>query len=250
MPIRPIKGSLAQIFFITFRELAIVAVAFFAYMSTRKLFLSDSYDAILNARQIIALEKDLGFFWEPALQSWVIDNFKAAVIFLNWAYIISYSPVILLTGLVLFAFDRSGYYYYRNVVLASLSVAIVVFILFPTAPPKLIPTHFIDTMQVLGPSFYGGEEMNRYVNIYAAMPSMHFSWGLIFGVICWRYRNKCIKSLGVIFVATILLAITITGNHYIVDAIAGSVITAAAFTVMELATRLRSSRLRNRERAD
>ena len=242
MPVRAIKEFLAQNLVITFREVAIVAVLLLAYMSTRKLILSDSYTAIINARQIIALEKDLGFFWEPTWQTWAVTHAKAAVVFLNWAYILSYGPVMLLTGVALFGFDRHGYYYYRNVMFVALSVALIVFILFPAAPPRMIPAYFVDTIQLLGPSSYGGEGMNRFVNIYAAIPSMHLSWGIIFAVICWRYGKPYLTALGVFFSILVFLSITITGNHYIADAIAGAVITGVGFAVVELAKRLRSYR--------
>ena len=250
MPVRAIKGFLAQNLVITFREVAIVAILILAYMSTRKLFLSDAYTATINARQIIALEKDFGFFWEPAWQTWALSHAKVAVVFLNWAYILSYGPVMLLTGLALFSFDRHGYYYYRNVMFVALTVAIIVFILFPAAPPRMIPAYFVDTIQLLGPSSYGGEGMNKFVNVYAAIPSMHLSWGIIFTVICWRYGKTYLKALGVFFSAMVFLAITITGNHYIADAIAGGVITGVGFAVVELAKRLRSYRLQRLERAD
>lgn len=221
------------------KEAAIIAVAFLAYMATRKLLLPDFAAASIHARQIISLEKALGYFWEPAWQSWAIGHFKAAVIFLNWAYITSYAPVILLTGLAMYRFNRRRYYYYRDTVILALAMAIAVFILFPLAPPRMVPAYFVDTIQVFGPSLYGGEEMNRYVNIYAAMPSMHFSWGIIFGVICWQCGSKWIKALGVIYAALVFLAITVTGNHYITDAIIGGLITAVAFGFMGLARRIR-----------
>ena len=54
-----------------------------------------------------------------------------------------------------------------------------------------------------------------------------------------RTRGKWFKIVGVAYPAMTLLAITITANHYIMDAIGGTILMMMAFAVVELGFRRR-----------
>ena len=129
------------------RELAIVAAAYWAYMYSRALVFDDfRATAISNASAVISFEKSLGFFWEPEWQAWAISSAKNLVIFFNWAYIITFWPILILTGFILYLVNRQRYRYYRNVVLVSFILALFGFMLFPLAPPRMMAEHFVDTI--------------------------------------------------------------------------------------------------------
>ena len=217
------------------RELAIVIGAYWAYMYSRVLVFDDfGATAISNASTVISLEKSLGFFWEPEWQAWAIASAKNLVIFFNWAYIITFWPILLTTGLILYLVNRHRYRYYRNVVLVSFILALLGFMLFPLAPPRMMADHFVDTIKAFGPAFYASREFANFYNPYAAMPSLHFSWTLMFGMLFIRTPGKWFKIAGVVYPAVTLLAITITANHYIMDAIGGTILMALAFATVEL----------------
>ena len=222
------------------RELTIVVVAYFVYMYTRALVISDFQSTALeNARRIIDFERSVGIFWEPGWQNWAIDSARELVIFFNWAYIITFWPIIAVVGVTLYITNRTRYKYYRNIVLLSFAIALVGFMIFPLAPPRMIAEHFVDTIKAFGPSGYASREFANYYNAYAAMPSLHFSWTVMFGVLFLSTPNKWIKVFGVIYPTMTLLAITITGNHYIMDAVGGGLLVLGAFLTMELGIRRR-----------
>ena len=217
------------------RELAIIAGAYWIYMYTKSLVFNDfGATALANAGTIISLEKSLGFFWEPEWQAWTITSARALVVFFNWAYIVTFWPILLTTGTILYVVNRPRYKYYRNIVLLSFVLALLGFALFPLAPPRMMVEHFVDTIKAFGPTFYASREFANFYNPYAAMPSLHFSWTVLFGVIFLRTGNKWVKLLGIIYPTLTLLAITITANHYIMDAIAGGALIILAFAIMEL----------------
>ena len=222
------------------RELTIVIAAYFVYMYTRALVISDFQSTALeNARRIIDFERSVGIFWEPGWQSWAIDSARELVIFFNWAYIITFWPIIAVVGVTLYITNRTRYKYYRNIVLLSFTIALVGFMIFPLAPPRMIAEHFVDTIKAFGPSGYASREFANYYNAYAAMPSLHFSWTVMFGVLFLSTPNKWIKVFGVIYPTMTLLAITITGNHYIMDAVGGGLLVLGAFLTMELGIKRR-----------
>ena len=222
------------------REIALVVGAYFVYMYSRTLVFSDFQStALANAGRVIQFEKNAGFFWEPAWQAWAIESARSLVIFFNWAYIVTFFPIVLTASVVLYVTNRDRYRYYRNVVLLSFLIALVGFMLFPLAPPRMIAEHFVDTISAFGPSGYASRELANYYNAYAAMPSLHFGWTLMFGVVFLRSNNVLLKAFGVIYPTVTLFAITITANHYITDAIGGGLLILASFLVMELGIRRR-----------
>ena len=222
------------------REIALVVGAYFVYMYSRALVFSDFQStALANAGRVIEFEKNAGFFWEPVWQAWAIESARSLVIFFNWAYIVTFFPIVLTASVVLYVTNRERYRYYRNVVLLSFLIALVGFMLFPLAPPRMIAEHFVDTISAFGPSGYASRELANYYNAYAAMPSLHFGWTLMFGVIFLRSNNILLKAFGVIYPTVTLFAITITANHYITDAIGGGLLILASFLVMELGIRRR-----------
>ena len=236
----PLKWVPLRILLRHLRELLIIGGAYFLYMYTKSLVFDDiEASALANASTIIALEKSLGFFWEPHWQEWAITSAKAVVVFFNWAYIFTFWPIILTAATILYVSNRPRYIYYRNVVLLSFVLAMLGFMLFPLAPPRMVAGQFVDTIKAFGPAFYASREFANYYNPYAAMPSLHFSWTVMFGIVFLRSGNKWVRVLGVLYPLLTLLAITITANHYIVDAIAGGILIAGAFAALELGIRRR-----------
>lgn len=222
------------------RELAIIAGAYWAYMYTRSLVFQDFESAALaNASIIISLEKSAGFFWEPEWQAWTISSAKTMVVVFNWTYIVTFWPIILTTGFILYLVNRQRYRFYRNVVLISFALAIVGFMVFPLAPPRMITDHFVDTIKAFGPAFYASRELANFYNPYAAMPSLHFAWTLMFGILFLRTPNRWLKVLGLAYPIITLLAITITANHYFMDAIGSVLLMAVAFATLEIGFRRR-----------
>ena len=221
-------------------EMGVVIVSYATYLLTKGLVYPDlDAKGLQNAGRVISAEKGLGVFWEPGWQSWILDHLEGLALFFNWTYIFTYWPIIIVVGLTLYIINRPRYYYYRTIFAINLVLALLIFMLFPVASPFNFPDYFVNTIQSLGPSYYGSSEMGSYYNTNAAMPSLHFSWTVILGVLFLRTFKGWFKLLGVAYPIMTFFAITITGNHFILDAVAGGALAAAAFVVMELGFRRR-----------
>ena len=225
------------------KELAIIAGAYFVYMFIRKFLVPNIEPAAFeHAVRVVDFELSAGFLWEAAWQSWAIESAKALVIILNWAYIITFWPILITTGLILYVVNRGKYAYFRNIVLLSFVLALILYASFPLAPPRYLPEYgFVDTIQKFGPTWYGGREMHVYYNAFAAMPSLHFGWTVLFGVLFLSMKSKWIKPLGIIYPAMTFFAITITGNHYIIDAVGGALVISASFGLYWLIRKVRAN---------
>jgi len=212
-------------------ELLLYLAAYLAYVFSRGLVYGNAREVgIINGGRIADWQRELGFLWEPGWQAWALEHAQGIVVFLNWAYIVTYWPVILGLALFLFLRRRAKYYFYRTVVFLNLMAALLIFMLFPVASPFAIPGAGLeDTIQLLGPALYGSEEMAVFYNTSAAMPSLHFSWTVILGVYLWRSLPGGFKAMGVLYPAMTFFAITVTGNHFMLDALVGGVLVGLCF---------------------
>ncbi len=219
----------------TFAEISLYVGAYLVYVFSRGLVFDNVRQVgIVNGGRIADLQRDLGFLWEPGWQAWALEHVRGIVVFLNWAYILTYWPVILGLAIFLFIRNRRKYYYYRTVVLLNLIAALLSFMLFPVASPFAIPgVGLVDTIQAFGPALYGSETMAVFYNTTAAMPSLHFSWTVILGVYWFRSLPGGFKAVGLLYPAMTFFAITVTGNHFVLDAIVGGVLAGLCFGIVE-----------------
>lgn len=231
-------------------EVALYVGSYLVYVFSRGLVYDNVREiGIFNGERIADLQRQLWFLWEPGWQAWAIEHVKPIVVFLNWTYILTYWPVILALAIYLFLRNRREYYYFRTVVLIDLIAALTIFALFPVASPFAIPgVGLVDTIQAFGPAFYGSESMATFYNTNAAMPSLHFSWTVILGVYWLRSLPGGFKAAGVLYPALTFFAITITGNHFILDAVVGGALAGLSFGAVEgyraVAARVRQDEIR------
>jgi hypothetical protein len=190
--------------------------------------------AFIHAESVINLEKDLGFFWEPALQGWALNTSDWLVVFFNWAYILTFYPIIITASVILYLKSRTRYRHYRNVVLLSFLFALAAFAIFPLAPPRMLTRDFVDTMAIFGPAIYSGSEGASFYNAFAAMPSLHFGWSVLFATIFFRSGNRKLRVLAFIYPSMMLFTIVVTGNHYFIDAIAGGIVIIISFGIVNM----------------
>ena len=207
-------------------EIGLVALAFLLYFLVRGSVVQRDAEALANARDIIELEKTLGFFWEPDLHSAILDN-RVLIQLFNAIYFWLDFPLIVALGLWLyFSGRRHEYTVARDSLLASGAIALVVYHLYPVAPPRLVPElGFVDTVNEYSHFSYQAQSMQPFVNPYAAVPSLHYGWAvLVGGVMIWAGPNVWLKGLGVFMPIGQLSSIVFTANHYILDAMAGLVV--------------------------
>ncbi|MCJ7510281.1 MAG: phosphatase PAP2 family protein [Dehalococcoidia bacterium] len=217
-------------------EAALVAVAFLLYFLVRGSVIDRPHEAFQNAKDVIDAERWLGIFWEPHMQEWIMGN-RVLIQVSNYVYFWLHFPLIIAFGLVLYFADRHKYTVLRDAFLASGAISLIIYGLYPVAPPRLLPElarefhvvldgdlrTFVDTMNVHLGYGYQAQSMRPFVNPYAAVPSLHFGWDfLLGGGIIWAFRRyPFIWPLGVALPVTQIFAIAVTANHYFLDALVG-----------------------------
>ncbi len=231
------------------RELAIFAAAYLTYFGVRAVTEGRPWRAFDNAMTIHRLEVDLGLDWEGVVQNAVLGS-QLLVDITNAVYIYGHWPVLIGAGVLLFRLRRAHYYRLRNVCLLTGLVGLVIFTLFPVAPPRLTDLPVIDTVtrdsegyrQILPASL---------VNEYAAMPSFHAGWNLLVGVIAFgASRHWLVRTFAIVMPASMAFAVVATANHFVVDVVAGVAIVLVALGLARRFERRRLDRGDAHERGD
>jgi hypothetical protein len=217
------------------REMALVIFAYFTYFAVRGITVGSEADAVANADNVVALERSLGIFREPAMQRAILDD-RWLVDIMNWMYVWGHWPLIILVAVWLYLNWPASYRLYRNAFLISGAIGLVCFALFPVAPPRLADVDIVDTV-TLHSNSYRVLQPPGLVNQYAAVPSLHFGWNLLIGIIFITHaRSLPARALGIVIPVVMFMAIVLTANHYIIDAVAGG---AVALTGLAIAASLR-----------
>jgi hypothetical protein len=213
-------------------ELVVVVLAFLLYFFIRGAVVDREADAFANARELVDLERSLGMYWESGMQGWIVGS-EPLIRLVNWVYFWGHMPVVVAFAAWLYFRQPRTYALVRNAFLASGAIAIVIYAAYPVAPPRLLPdAGFVDTMAIYDRVGYQTQESQAFVNPFAAMPSLHFGWALLLGLTVARVGRRPAWVLsGVAWPVAMFFSIVLTANHWIVDAIAGGIVSFAGLGV-------------------
>ncbi|HET6740242.1 MAG TPA: phosphatase PAP2 family protein, partial [Kribbella sp.] len=206
------------------RELIVIAAAIVLYFGVRGLITTRIDVAYRNAEHVVSWERSAGVFVEPELQGAVIGHGRLVEV-LGDIYIFGHWPVLLTTLLWLLVRHRDAYRVFRNAMLLSGAAGLVIFTLFPVAPPRFLPAYgFVDTVTE-NTSAYRVLQPPAFVNQYAAVPSLHFGWNLLMGIaVASLGTHWVIRLFGWLMPVLMLAAIVLTANHYVFDGVVGGTI--------------------------
>jgi membrane-associated phospholipid phosphatase len=211
------------------RQLLILVGVDVIYELGRGIADSTREDAIRHGQQVIDFERGLHSLFEPSVQNfflsahWTIDvanqlylnaQFSIALGFLVWLYL----------------FRNESYNFVRNMFVVSMCLALIGYIGYPTAPPRMFPQEgFTDTIVDFSGVNHDSTLAKVFINPYAAVPSMHCAFALMIGAsgfrVCRHWWSKAWWAFWPILIAWVVI---VTGNHYWVDWILGWMVAAAA----------------------
>ena len=210
------------------REPIILLLGYIPYFLARSHAVSNAEQAFENAAELMRIEESLGIFSEMSVQSATI-SYETLLHLFNVIYFYGHWPVIFACGIFLFIKNPRVYTITRNAFLISGAVALVLYTLFPVAPPRLSAAGIVDTLAPTVPVSY---DQSRLVNPYAALPSLHVGWNLLIALgLFFATRRVWLRVVAVMLPPTMLLATVVTGNHFFIDGFAGGTLACIAFLV-------------------
>jgi hypothetical protein len=219
-------------------EVAAVLGLYGTYELARGLAMGNEAEADRHARSVAAIERSTHMFFESDVQR-VVHTVPGAIGVLGAAYLTLHLTVTL--GVLLWLHRRrpAAFPLARTALLFASALALVGFVLFPTAPPRLAGVGIADTIASERININGGLVSALY-NPYAAVPSMHIAYALIVaGSVFALSRRRLVRIAAALYPLTVLLVIIATGNHFFLDAAAGAFVAvlaaAAAFRLLHRA---------------
>ena len=212
-----------------FAQVAVVLAAFGLYEAARLAMEPNWARAFANANRILSVEKLLGLAWEQSLQRafLAVPDVVAA---LNVFYFVGHFLFTAIFFVWLYFRSRDGFTSFRNGFLAATALAVVIHWLYPTAPPRLAGVGLEDTLLELSGIDIGSPTSSALSNPVAAVPSLHAAYALGVGMGVIRFaRSHVVRVAGGVYPLLVVLTIVVTGNHFVLDAIAGMAVLGAGF---------------------
>jgi hypothetical protein len=208
--------------------------------------------SVAHAQQLLTVERFLGLNVEPFLQQQALQQ-SWLVGLCNLVYMLTHLAVPPLVLFLLYRRSPARYRHWRNVFFVLLALGVLCFWLYPMAPPRLLhaPDGLVDTSHgyvtlkqtalapltapAAAPAWTGD------TNPFAAMPSLHVGWATWAALAGWPVlRRRRTRVLLVSYPVAMLVAVVVTGNHWLLDCVAGVAAPLVALGIVVAAASLRA----------
>jgi PAP2 superfamily len=236
------------------REVLLIVLAWFLYSGAR-LLAGDSLPAARrHAQTVLDLETHLHLDVESWFNHLVTPLTWAAVPMSYW-YVTLHYVITPLALAAVFLRDRDRYARVRNALFIGSGLALVCYVLLPTAPPRMLGG-YVDTLaRYEGYGWWSSHAsapagMEHLTDELAAMPSLHVGWTLWVAWALWRFRPLGTGALGrrvwhgllaayVLGTSTVVIG---TANHWVLDVLAGLAVVAVGIVVATRVAERRAGR--------
>jgi hypothetical protein len=176
-----------------------------------------------HAEVVIGAEKSVHLFWEQGIQR-AVETVPGLMSFLGGAYMSLHLGATVLLLVWLYKRHPDAFPVARTALIAATALALVVHIAFPTAPPRLVGLTS-DEVSDAAHINLNSHVLGVFYNPIAAMPSMHFGYALLVGLMVARLaKTVVVRLVGLAYPPLVLFMIVATGNHFILDAAAGAAV--------------------------
>lgn len=179
------------------------------------------YKALENSKKIIYFENKYNIFFEEKIHIYMINKYPKMFDLFNFMYLFNHA--IATIGLLVYViFVRNDITYYLKIIFYTGNVfGLLSYYFYPVMPPRLLNCKSKYGGNLSTYNFNSINIISDNVNNYGAMPSFHMFFSI------WVSHSMYILSNSLwplIHPFLTFLTIIITGHHYILDAIAGSLL--------------------------
>lgn len=215
------------------REVLLVGVLYGLYELCRGLQGGSAAAAARNGWAFLHWERAVGLSPEHLL---TVGLLKVTPLCVAAAYFYSTMHYVTTPLVLVWMYRWHGRHYRtaRTALAVSTMLSLIVFDTLPTAPPRLLSGSGVpDALFVVRRwGWWSGDGsvprgLGGLTNQFAAMPSLHVGWALWCGVLLWRYNShRTLRVLGVVYPFVTASVVLATGNHYLLDVLAGVLVMA------------------------
>lgn len=203
-------------------ELVIVAFLVYVYSLFRAQTELRVHRAVGNAWALLGFETRIHIDWEHWANNWLTGHHDLALL-LSYYYQFTHVTVTLSVLVLCYLRVPTLYRPLRTALVLTNVIALAVYWVYPLAPPRLLAGGgYVDSVARAGfGAEHGGSMM---ADQYGAMPSLHLAWAIWVAVACCCLTTRWwLRGLAISY--TVVMAVTVigTGNHFVLDVVAGVV---------------------------
>ena len=212
-------------------ELGMLAGLYALYEAVRGTREATLTEALRNTGDVVSIERALHVFHERAVQDWshAVPYLPAA---LGLAYMTLHFGATTLALRWVYRERREAFPLVRTTLIVATALALVGYMVFPAAPPRLAGLGFADTVTKQTGLNLSSDLLGSLYNPLAAVPSLHFGYAVIVGGALFTLaRRPWVRWLGAAYPAFMLFDIVATGNHFLFDAATGGLVVVIGWLV-------------------
>jgi membrane-associated phospholipid phosphatase len=223
-------------------ELLVVAFLAVLYDTITNLAPARGALALAHGRSILHFEHSLGIAVELKLNHWLSAHHTFATIA---SYYYDNAHFVVTLGLLGWLWWQRADIYrpLRNTLVAINLLGLLVFWLCPVAPPRMLSgagfSDVVAASHTFG-SWHTGS-LAADADQLAAMPSLHLAWATWCTLAVWAMtRRRWLRVVAALYPLLTTVAVLGTGNHYLLDVLAGVLTALAALALVRLLSRRRA----------
>jgi membrane-associated phospholipid phosphatase len=217
------------------RQLFIWVGFYLSYLAVRGIVDRNPTKAIVNGFRVIDFEQRTTHHLVEQTTQRIADSSHLLLTAAAWTYWNSEFSVICLALLFVYLRWHERFLRFRNTILLANVIGLVGYVVMPTAPPWMFPYLFAAGVN------HSSGFIGAFANQYAAMPSLHAADALIVGVFLFRAcRRWYFKALWALWPAWVWFCVLATGNHYLLDVVAGVAVAVFSLAVVSYVARRRA----------
>lgn len=210
-------------------ELALVAALLWGMDAATGLRGGARAAGMANAPDVRALSRDIGGHVTLIMNSWLTGHSWLAAAAAGY-YIVLHGLITGVVGIALLRVRPPRFALHRNALILCTAIATATFWLYPVAPPRMLPG-FHDVASDSVP-FFAQLLDSKAAGMFAALPSLHVIWALWVAIALQSLLRRLLwRVLAWVYPALTIADVMATGNHYLLDVLAGPVVIALAYAI-------------------
>jgi PAP2 superfamily len=194
-------------------------------------FRSDAAQAgIKNAVVVDGISRQLGGWIAAPMNDWLAAH-PIASLASAWYYMMLQGALTGVVGVILIWRRAPHFSLHRNALIACNLVALVVFWLYPVAPPRMLPGYH-DIAASASP-FFSGMLEGKAADEFASLPSLHVAWAIWVAIaLSALLRRPWLRALVWLYPLATAADVLATANHYLLDVITAPGVVVIAYAVV------------------
>jgi membrane-associated phospholipid phosphatase len=215
---------------------------------------------LFHAREVPQIKVEAAIFGKPIPTVWLQAHLWHGAgdlrwwDYLTWFIYLTHFFATLVVAAILWRWAHERFVRFATMVCVLSLAGFATYVLFPAVPPWLAARHdsIGSANRTIGivwhhvPIAHFGslfEKGQTYANNVAAMPSLHAGYSLLIVLYLWRLVPRWWRPLLALYPPAMAFSLVYTGEHYVVDCVAGWAYAVGTFVAVNLVFEYRARRV-------